>query len=195
MEPSRKIHILRHGQALHNGHKNYPERDPPLTETGLKQAAAVCLNFKPDLIICSPMTRTIQTMQQVLSTMNYLESKNIPIEIWPSLREVPDRIFNVGLSRAALTLKYPSLDFSRCAEEWDYKSFTVESTLRRAEEVLSELRSRREENILLVGHCAFISYLVRMNELFENCELRSYEFDSTGNLVQVEYVGKDKQDK
>lgn len=104
-------------------------------------------------------------MNQVLAS-NKLE--NIPIEIWPSIREVHDRIFNVGSPRAELAQRYPTLNFSGCPEVWEYDKFSEEATMRRAEQVLDDLRQRQEEHILLVSHQVFISYLVGRYERFGN---------------------------
>jgi len=147
--------------------RGWPERDPPLTELGLEQARKVSLTFKPDRVICSPMTRTIQTMYAVLSTLEN-SGTDIPKEIWPNLREAHDAICNKGVSRAIIAAAYPTLDFSRCNVEWDYEEHSDEAATLRAKEVLDEVRGRPEKDILLVGHRAFLAYLVG-DERFLNC--------------------------
>ncbi|THU77192.1 phosphoglycerate mutase-like protein [Dendrothele bispora CBS 962.96] len=177
----KRLHVLRHGQAIHNVQRGWPERDPPLTELGLEQARKVSLTFKPDLVICSPMTRTIQTMYAVLSTLEN-SGIDIPKEIWPNLREAHDAICNKGVSRAIIAAAYPTLDFSRCNVEWDYEEHSDEAATLRAKEVLDEVRRRPEKDILLVGHRAFLAYLVG-DERFLNCELRTYELNDEGKLL------------
>ncbi|KAJ6501883.1 phosphoglycerate mutase-like protein [Mycena sanguinolenta] len=178
----KKIHILRHGQAIHNVQRGYPFRDPRLTDQGLAEARAVCLGFQPDLIICSPMTRTIQIAFALFPDL--LSQCAIAIEIWPDLREAHDAICNKGVSRAELSAAFPGLDFSRCNEDWDYEAHSPDGAARRAERVRTALAERPEKRILLVGHRGFIDYLVPGPQ-FSNCELRSYVFgpDNTLNLI------------
>ncbi|KAJ7766607.1 phosphoglycerate mutase-like protein [Mycena metata] len=181
-EPTKKIHILRHGQAIHNVQRGYPLRDPPLTAQGLAEARAVSLSFQPDLIICSPMTRTIQT---ALATFPHLLAQNpASLEIWPDLREAHDAVCNQGVSRAKMAAAFPQVDFSRCSEEWDYEVHSAEAATRRAKRVRAALAERTERNTLLVGHRGFIDYLVA-GPRFSNCELRSYTFGPDHTLVKM----------
>ncbi|KAJ4482348.1 histidine phosphatase superfamily [Lentinula aciculospora] len=184
----RRIYLLRHGQAMHNVDKSWPARDPPLTELGIQQSEAVLLPTIPDFVVCSPMRRTIQTMHAVLSKLNLDKGPSrddIPIEIWPNLREATNAPHNNGSSKAEMVAAYPLLDFIRCNEEWDYEENTDETAAARAVEVLEELRTRPEMNILVVGHRVFFWYLVG-GKRFVNCELRSYEFNETGTMVEIE---------
>ncbi|KAF8205493.1 phosphoglycerate mutase-like protein [Mycena galopus ATCC 62051] len=178
----KKIHILRHGQAIHNVQRGYPFRDPPLTDEGLAEARAVCLGFQPDLIICSPMTRTIQT---ALAVFPDLLSQSIPVEIWPDMREAHDAICNKGLSRTELSAAFLGLDFSRCSQEWDYEAHSPKAATSRAERVRAALAERPEQNILIVGHRGFIDYLVAGPQ-FSNCELRSYTLGPDDILIHNE---------
>ncbi|KAJ7355816.1 histidine phosphatase superfamily [Mycena albidolilacea] len=176
----KKIHLLRHGQAIHNVQRGYPFRDPPLTDQGLAEARAVSLDFQPDLVICSPMNRTINTALAVLPDL----LSQSAVEIWPDMREAHDAICNKGVSRAELSAAFPDLDFSRCNEEWDYEDHSHDAATRRAERVRTVLAERSEQNILLVGHRGFIDYLVAGPQ-FANCELRSYRFGPDNTLVKI----------
>ncbi|KAJ7137950.1 phosphoglycerate mutase-like protein [Mycena epipterygia] len=180
---SKKIHILRHGQAIHNVQRGYPLRDPPLTDQGLAEASAVPINFQPDLIICSPMDRTIQTALAAFPDL-LLPSSKIRVEIWPDLREAHDAICNKGVPRAKLAAKFPAIDFSLCREEWDYEDHSDEVAIRRAKRVRDALAGRPEQSILLISHRGFIDYLVSGPQ-FSNCELRSYTFGPDNTLVKL----------
>ncbi|KKP06325.1 hypothetical protein THAR02_01570 [Trichoderma harzianum] len=158
------IHIVRHGQALHNVDRGYPHRDPPLTEVGSQQASNVCLPAEPDLIIVSPMTRTIQTALIVFDQYLNSSSTNIELQVWPDLRETHDEaICNKGLSRAEIATKFAQFDFSACHEEWDYPPHSFEGAVLRAETVRKRLKelSRSYKNIFLVTHRGFIAFLVQ----------------------------------
>ncbi|KAK0727793.1 histidine phosphatase superfamily [Lasiosphaeria miniovina] len=191
------IHILRHGQSLHNIERGYPHRDPPLTELGEAQARAVQLPAAPDLIIISPMTRAIQTALLVFGTAaeetppdipRHAQSQNpvsvpVPVQVWPDLRETHDHATcNKGLGRAALAARFPGLDFSLCGPEWDEAYYPAHSAARaeaRAERVRSRLcalaRSGLYENIVLVTHRGFVAFLVP-GARFGLCESRRYRF-------------------
>ncbi|KIJ45840.1 hypothetical protein M422DRAFT_226903 [Sphaerobolus stellatus SS14] len=182
-ERKRYIHILRHGEALHNVIPNYSTPDPPLTERGKQQATSVSLNFKPDLIICSPLTRTIETMYNVLNAN--ASGSDLPIEIWPNVREALHGKYNIGSTQRELSKKFPALDFSGCHEGWEGKTVSWDAAEERAEEVLRALRQREEEHILVVSHAVFIYLMTQSDDYFMNCELRSYELDGEGELKEV----------
>jgi ribonuclease H / adenosylcobalamin/alpha-ribazole phosphatase len=61
--------LLRHGQTLMSVQKRYAGRsDPPLTDTGVQQAAAAAKRLASagfGVIVTSPLLRTVQTAQQV----------------------------------------------------------------------------------------------------------------------------------
>ncbi|KAM0424455.1 hypothetical protein ACHAPT_010379 [Fusarium lateritium] len=170
------IHILRHGQARHNVQRGYPYRDPPLTEIGREQAKVVqqTLSVKPDLIIVSPMTRTIETMNIVFGHLFNDSSggNKVEIRVWPELREAHNAICNKGVSRAELAAKFPQLNFSSCRKEWDYSAHTPERATSRAEWVrrrLSDLASSGNyKNIFLITHRGLIAFLVQ-GERFSVC--------------------------
>ncbi|KAK3325410.1 histidine phosphatase superfamily [Apodospora peruviana] len=177
MAGSTVIHILRHGQSLHNVDRNYPSRDPPLTELGETQAKSVN-PIVADLIVISPMTRTLQTALLAFGP-GILEDpiRRPEIQIWPDLREAHDAICNKGVSRAELAAKFPMIDFSNCDEEWDYPAHNVEGAVARAERVRSRLKdlSGSYGNIFVVTHRGLVAFLVQ-GERFDVGECRRYRF-------------------
>ncbi|CAH0045023.1 unnamed protein product [Clonostachys solani] len=195
------IHILRHGQALHNVDRAYPHRDPPLTKVGSKQAEKVLIPAKPDLIIVSPMTRTIQTT--LIAFRQFLDESSTParteVQIWPELREAHDAICNKGVSRAEIAAAFPQFDFSSCPEQWDHPPHSVESATLRAETVRRRLMnlSGSYQNIFLVTHRGFIAFLVE-GPRHDVCECRSYRFASADEVDSQRYGAiqdtGDKQD-
>ncbi|KAF3927590.1 hypothetical protein AA313_de0206865 [Arthrobotrys entomopaga] len=177
-----QVHIIRHGQALHNVQRGYPDRDPPLTTTGYDATKLIKIPATPDLIVISPMTRTIQTAMNVFPAI----FDTAEVQIWPDLRESHDANCNKGISRAELAAKFPRLDFGECSEEWDYPPHTVERATIRAEEVRQRLKklSKTHQNIAVIAHRGFIAYLVR-GDRFDVCETRSYRF-ATDEEAQLE---------
>ena len=172
-----RIQLIRHGQALHNVIRPYPHRDPPLTEIG-EEAAKHIQVIKPDLIVISPMTRTIQTaMIAFPSLIGVGVVPQVEVQIWPELRETYDAECCKGLSRAEMAGKFPQFDFVECSEEWDYKSHTVERAIKRAAIVRKRLfqMSGTYMNIAVVSHRGFLEFLVQGDQ-FGLCESRIYTF-------------------
>ncbi|KAF2490627.1 phosphoglycerate mutase-like protein [Lophium mytilinum] len=171
------IHIIRHGQAIHNVDREYPYHDPPLTELGHSTTKEIKTPVVPDLIIISPMTRTIQTAINAFPALFGQAPFPVDVHIWPELRETHDAPCNKGLSRGEIMRKFPDFDFAGCPEEWDHPPHTLESALERAEVVRKRLKDLSTEylSIAVVTHRCFISYLVKGTR-FPNCESRTYRF-------------------
>ncbi|KAM0800703.1 histidine phosphatase superfamily [Usnea florida] len=175
------IHIIRHGQALHNIERGYPYRDPPLTPAGFEGTKKIELPSTPDLILISPMTRTIQTALNAFPSLLLLASSSVPskpdVQIWPDLREAHDAECNKGVSRADMVRKFPQFSFEECEEEWVYPPFCTEDATKRAEGVRRRLKGLegRYANVVIVTHRRFIAFLVKGGK-FDVCERRSYRF-------------------
>lgn len=170
------IHIVRHGEALHNVQRNYPTRDPPLTKAGHYATKHMNVPVHPDLILISPMTRTMQTALNMFPSLSE-HTPPIPVQIWPDLREAHDAECNKGLSRLELQKKFPQFDFSLCHGEWDYAAHTVDAATARAEEVRKKLKdlSLTYQNILVITHRGFKEFLVK-GKRFGLAETRRYRF-------------------
>jgi broad specificity phosphatase PhoE len=171
------VHIIRHGQSLHNVDHGHVHPDPPLTQAGAQATTKLILPVNPDLIIISPMTRTVQTAINMFPYLSETGRPSVPVQIWPDLREAHDAICNKGVSRAELQTKYPQFDFAECHEEWDYAPHTVEGATARAERVRSRLQelSSTHKNIAVITHRGFIAYLVQ-GPRFQPSETRMYQY-------------------
>ncbi|KAH8641775.1 hypothetical protein IG631_04716 [Alternaria alternata] len=171
------VHIVRHGEALHNVQRGYPDRDPPLTKAGNTSTKRINLNVRPDLILISPMTRAIETAMNLFPFLTGAGPWEVPTQIWPDLREANDAICNKGLSRAELVSKFPQFDFSECHEEWDYPEHSIESATTRAENVRRRLKhlSATYSNIVVITHRGIKAFLVK-GKRFGLAETRCYRF-------------------
>ena len=180
------VHIIRHGQSLHNLEHGYPHRDPPLTDAGLNAAKHIRVSAIPDLILISPMTRTIQTALNAFPSILSSTPIQAEVQIWPDLREAHDANCNKGVSRTEMLAKFPQFNFAECPEEWDHPPHSIEDATARAEVVRRRLKelSKQYANIGLVTHWGFIAFLVE-GDRFDVCESRSYRF-STEQEAEVE---------
>jgi broad specificity phosphatase PhoE len=171
------VHIIRHGEALHNVERGYPHRDPPLTKAGNASTKRVSLTVRPDLILISPMTRTIETAMNIFPFLIEPGPFDVPTQIWPDLREAHDAICNKGLSRSELASKFPQFDFSECHEEWDYPEHSIEGATARAERVRRRLKdlSTTYNNIAVITHRGIKAFLVK-GKRFGLAEMRTYRF-------------------
>lgn len=88
------VHIVRHGEGIHNVQRGYPHRDAPLTEAGVHDAAKITskLAATPDIILISPMTRALQTAMSMIPSLSDVGGPDIPVQIWPDLREANNAI-------------------------------------------------------------------------------------------------------
>ncbi|TVY29259.1 putative phosphatase, partial [Lachnellula hyalina] len=178
------IHILRHGQSLHNIERGYPHRDPTLTEVGRQQARNLRLLTEPDLILISPMTRTIQTALLAFGPL----IDRVKVQICPDLREAHDAVCNIGVGRADLIAKFPQFDFSACSQTWDYPPHSVEYAAKRAQDLRQRLSvlSKSYKNILIITHRGFTAYLVEGSR-YDFCESRSYKFATEDDILSERY--------
>lgn len=191
------IHIVRHGEALHNTHPASPHRDPPLTKSGHYSTKHAHLPASPDLILISPLTRTIQTALNMFpflssssqspsssSSSSTSSTKRIPVHIWPDLRETsPTSPCNQCSPRAHLEATFPQFDFSGCSEDGDYAEEEESGVGQRAERVrrrVGEMVEREGyENVFLVTHRGFKEGLVG-GRRFGLAEVRSYRVEGEG---------------
>lgn len=143
--------------------RDHGQPDPPLTATGFRQAHEVQPPAEADLVVVSPMTRTIQTALIVFDQLLNRGSASLKLEVWPDLREAHDAICNTGVGRATLAAQFDRLDFSDCPVEWNYPAYSPKDASDRAERVRHRLESLSQlyRNIYVVTHRGFIAFLVK----------------------------------
>jgi broad specificity phosphatase PhoE len=125
---NKSIIFVRHGQAESNIAKceERPDlRDPFLTELGVRQAQNVLpmlyhfvnRNFTPDLILFSPLHRTIQTLN--ISLIKFCHGTEMCLP-FADLQENNNGIFacDTGHSPSKLQKHFPRLNFSSLAHDW-----------------------------------------------------------------------------
>lgn len=135
--------------------RGYPHRDPPLTDLGMSKAVDIKLSAPPDLIVLSPMTRTIQTALIAFDTLIGSSPFKADVQVWPNLRETYDA--------EEMEQKLPQFNSLTCSEQWDYAPYSVEDATKRAECVRRDLKqlTKMYNNIALVTHRGFIAFLVQ----------------------------------
>jgi len=172
------VYLFRHAQAEHNISSRYHLHDPPLTKLGVLQAQHIEKNHSdivPDLIICSPMRRTLQTTLLAFGT--YIGG--VPLVILPQLQETSNFPCDTGTERSSLEKEFPNLDFSLLTDEWTTKEgfYAPAQVTERALWVRKWIKERPEKKIVVVGHAGFLQYLLDNPQAFANGEGRTYTFD------------------
>jgi len=147
----RQLYFVRHGESTDNAANVWSHTDTPLTDLGRAQAAASAdainnakLHF--DLIVTSPLARTIETAQIIAARLKY-PAENIrtnPLLVERDWGELTG-LTKISSSYAA---QETMLHNNRTVE-------TVEALQQRAAQALALLQQLPEENVLLVGHSSF----------------------------------------
>ena len=173
----KKIICIRHGQATHNvDHKirgsiaylDPIHKDSSLVKQGeleAKNLNSQVLNMDFDIILVSPLTRTIQTC--LLATKN-VKKKRIALEY---VREYPCTLHtpNNRKSISLLKKKYETIDFSEILDDddplWnDINKETIKELDLRIDDFKNWVRNRDEKTFILFSHASFISRFLGYNK-------------------------------
>jgi broad specificity phosphatase PhoE len=211
---------------------NRKYRDTPLNPTGIEQARALSrrladlvgggqhaekyrqslkldkanTNFlsEIELVIVSPLTRALQTME--IGLLPHIPSKSVPIVAVPQAAERIYMISEMGRPRSQLETEFSQVDFCTgfdpslsMDDPWHFTpSLEDEANYvewrphgqgqtyaalgepqhhfdSRMNELYRWLESRKESTIAVVCHRNVIDWM--LDEIFENCELRVVSFD------------------
>lgn len=171
--------FMRHGVASHNLLDPMTGRspdlydpalwDPSLVERGMKEALTVRERIthyinRMDLVVCSPLTRCLQTAHLVFfpGTAYDARSNPIPVVCLEQIREAagmhyPDK----RRDKRFLQLHWPFIQFdpamSSIDEIWSESSReTLEDVVSRVNKFLEWLVQREEVNVFVVSHGVWI---------------------------------------
>ncbi|KAI0901313.1 hypothetical protein F4806DRAFT_504823 [Annulohypoxylon nitens] len=196
------IHIYRHAEGLHNIQGGQIP-DPYLTTLGLTQCAQIQKNTPsevPDIIISSPLKRTIQTAIFCFATA--IEQKHLRVHLLPELIETGDYPCNLMSDRVLLEEEFGEIiDTTRVPAKGTppSRSALVATTRALASkqaiiEIIQNYRKKNPEkyhiNVMVVTHGAFIPYLVGLSktEMFGNTEHRSYRLAKNTRTNRLEFT-------
>ena len=161
---AKTVHLIRHGQSTANVALEINPgvdpgvRDAPLTELGhhqVKQLRSAVESLTIDLVVTSPLTRTIQT------TLGAFGGRPVPVVVEPLHREVLAYSSSQGRSPVELAGEFPALEFEHLEDPWwhhdpaDPKAVLLETEeilMQRVNEFHRWLQARAEPTIAVVGH-------------------------------------------
>ena len=173
----KRVLICRHGQGFHNqrdalGHPQHHLVDPELTSVGVAEARAIFADtppgradFKPDVVLVSPLWRTLQTATEAMSART--DGHRCAMVAMEEVREhnTKSPCNHRRAISAVHATAFPSVDVSGIdvigpapAAEWlddaPYKaSFAILRA--RAERALAAIDARPEECIAVFCHATF----------------------------------------
>lgn len=180
----RTITFIRHGQSEFNRHWAATGTDPlirdaPLSDLGHEQVRAArpaARALQPDLVICSPLTRALQTAVGLFG-----DDEAAPIVIDASPRERVTDTDDIGSHPAELATRFPRLSFAHLTPTWwhqgpvDQRGVPVEPAdvfHQRVRSFLVSLDGLPHERIVVVGHGNFFAHILGRH--LDNCEIAPY---------------------
>ncbi|KAI0114446.1 phosphoglycerate mutase-like protein [Nemania sp. FL0031] len=192
--------LIRHAEAEHNSTKDYWLHDPDLTEKGREQCAQLRKGLMEDrlaqqaeLIITSPMRRTIQT---ALATVDWLVEKGVKIQADAHWQENSAKPCDVGSEISKVAGEFPGIDYSTVDPVWPDKTsaagseyhYTRTAIIARGQTALRKLYERPEKVIIVVSHSGFLRLGVT-GCWFSNADYRVFDFapmESPASSYQLE---------
>ncbi|SNX86765.1 uncharacterized protein MEPE_05474 [Melanopsichium pennsylvanicum] len=188
MAPQSRIYLTRHSQAEHNVADDYSIPDAPLTPLGKQQSARLPsltqdLQSRAQVILSSGLKRTLQSTKIGYAPLIERLGGLGKVIVLPQLQECNDFPCDTGSARDILE-RDPELhgfDFSNLTPDWISKQgfFAAdEETLnKRAQWVRQYLRSRPEQDIVVMAHGDILRRITQQAYPWKNAEVRLFQFD------------------
>lgn len=186
------VHLIRHG------HTTYTEAhfktklgnspfDVTLSTLGIQQAIdlkARLFNLEAELILTSPLTRALQTLQHALNFTQGMGA--LRVEVSDLHTEHVHNSGDVGRPASILSNEFPWISFSGLKDVWWFSpqgapNDPIEGIFQ-SEESMDHLRKRvgifrqfilsRPENVIaVIGHSTFFRELSGKRQRMKNCEI------------------------
>jgi broad specificity phosphatase PhoE len=172
MSTKKIVYYMRHFQALHNiPPYNYNLHDPELSSLGQTQAKSaieIIENISSiDLIVCSPLIRTLQTYLLI-----FHHRKDLPLIIHPDLQEISSEPCDIGSSLVDLHKKFSNLSnelkiFEQTFGDHDWLDkinpesiYSSKQIKQRTKRFHQWLMNRSEEHIFVISHHSILNELL-----------------------------------
>ncbi|KAL4873066.1 hypothetical protein BDV12DRAFT_116277 [Aspergillus spectabilis] len=201
------VHCVRHAQGEHNlCTANHVIPDPLLTDLGNEQCTQLRDSFprhdKIDLIVASPLRRTIYTALQSFEPV-FKANPNLKLILLPDIQETSDVPCDTGSDPEVLQKEIEEkglpVDASLVVDGWNVKSGgryapTNAAIGERARTARRWLKARPEKEIVMVSHGGVLHYFTEdweNSSQFQgtgwvNTEYRTYEFSDNVDLDDLE---------
>lgn len=188
MAPQSRIYLTRHSQAEHNVADDYSIADAPLTPLG-KQQSARLPSLTPDLqsraqvILSSALKRTLQSTKIGYAPAIERLGGLGKVVLLPQLQECNAFPCDTGSAKEVLE-RDPELqgfDFSPLTPDWTSKQgfYAADnvSLNKRAQWIRQYLRSRPEQDIVVMAHGDILRRITGEQYPWKNAEVRLFQFN------------------
>ena len=158
----RRIYITRHGESEGNSRGFISFTHTPLTARGHKEAQKLGERLtkekiKFDRVYCSPLYRSLQTMDELLKAKIKVKEENI--EINELLKEINRKEFE-GKPRE---LYYVQKEKSKSPEDYRCRGGESENDVKkRAQKFLRLIRKKGDKTILIITHGHFLRHFMAL---------------------------------
>jgi broad specificity phosphatase PhoE len=200
---SKQVIVIRHGQAEHNVDVEANlRRHVKLTEQGNLQCIALCNSFRdlplPDLVISSPLMRTLQTTQNIFKDTVPVVVHGDAREVWREEQNLCEAPFDlqdngeppsefenydwepVRIATGAIQSSRRSSLGRVMMRAWERRCVEMDQDFKRlkarAARLSRYIESRPEATICLVSHAAILGLVTGDDKEgpMNNCEVRVY---------------------
>ncbi|GAK66815.1 phosphoglycerate mutase-like protein [Moesziomyces antarcticus] len=188
MAPQSRIFLTRHSQAEHNVADDYSIPDAPLTALGKQQSGRLPsltqeLQARAQVILSSALKRTLQSTKIGYAPAIERLGGLSKVVLLPQLQECNDFPCDTGSAKEVLE-RDPELqgfDFSPLTPDWTSKqgfyAADQASLNNRAQWVRQYLRSRPEQDIVVMAHGDILRRITGEPYPWKNAEVRLFQFD------------------
>ncbi len=155
-----KVYFVRHGQTRANAAGLHQDRSDELNDKGLEEAKIVADRFKNtrlDAILSSDTVRALVTAEEIAKVTGK------KVEVTELLRERRRPTELVGKSFSSEEVLRVVEEMEKNKHQPDFHHSDEENhteALTRAQELLRFLEKRKEENMLVVTHSAFMRFIL-----------------------------------
>ncbi len=183
-----KLYIVRHGESENNAKRIFQDGTPHLSEKGIKQAQALAKRVTKlpdiDLIVCSPFTRTRETLAEIQKIKEYKTVfTDLAIEI-----ERPSELIGKSVDSDESQAVFDQIDENKDNPDWHYSDEENFTDLKlRTIKLLKFLESFDDKNILLVAHGVLLKMLISVMMFGDN--LTATEHNTINNFLATRNTG------
>ena len=169
----KELYFIRHGTALHNilfwemGNNAYTKyRDTPLMHEGLMEANKLNETWEEldniELIIVSPLFRTLQTARGIFNNTNVFKTNCIANDLIIEYPLGDNEICNFRKNKSFLKKNFPNVIFSDIKEDFDWPVVKEKQNdlILRLNKFKEFIKTRKETKIAIVTHsCVMNQYM------------------------------------
>jgi len=170
-----KVYFVRHGQTYGNLSEVHQDHSDRLDEHGIKQAQMVAKRFKTikiDTILSSDYVRARVTAEEIAKVVN----KKIETSELLRERKRPSSLVGKRYDSEEVLSTVKEMEIQKHIPEYHHSDEENHTeVLQRAQKLLRFLEQRKEENILVVTHAAFMRFILTSMVFGKDATVQHFE--------------------